>query len=448
MKTEIVSQDSNIVTTKAQYTPEEVAQAVEKTYKKISKNANLKGFRKGHIPRKTLELYFPKSSVYAETLEDLIPDAIDKMIEEYELKLIKEPELTPGELKEGEPYEFTVKFEVTPDFDLPDLSTIEIEKVIFDTTDEMVEEQLQHIISSSTKLVPSYEDRPVTKEDNVSLKYDTIVVHGDGTETKEQDGQKTEIFLGADTIRPEVAEAIIGKVPGDTVTIELPLEGEEAKKDNATATRYEIELLGIMKEEKPELTDEFVKELTKGRQNTVDELKAELRKQLEAGEERRANEAVLDKAANAVADMVQFEIPKSLIEKQKEAIKKQQADRIQRENKMTLEEFLEANKMDKEGYEKEVDDAATKIVKRALVLDAIADANDIEWTPEELTKEISNIARMSGVDAKKLQDYVYSDKERLFDMAEKIRSRKTVDFVAKNVKINEVHKQEEAEAAK
>ena len=128
----------------------------------------------------------------------------------------------------------------------------------------------------------------------------------------------------------------------------------------------------------------------------------------------------------------------TLIERQKDSIRKQQAERIKRENNMTMEEFFEKSGMNKESYEAELDMAAMNIVKRALVLEAVAEANDIEWTPEELTQEITSIARMSGVDPKKLQDYIYGDRDRLFEMAEKIRNRKTVDYLVTTVKVTEV----------
>ncbi len=91
LKTEILSQEKEIVEAKAQFTAEEIAKAIDETYKKISREANIKGFRKGKVPRRAIELYFPKETVLAETLEKIIPDAVDKMVEEDELKLIGEP---------------------------------------------------------------------------------------------------------------------------------------------------------------------------------------------------------------------------------------------------------------------------------------------------------------------------------------------------------------------
>ena len=438
MKTEILSQEKNLVEAKAQFTAEEVTKAVESTYKKISKQANIKGFRKGKIPRRTLELYFPKESVYAETIENLIPDAIDKMIEEYELKLITEPEVKPGEIKDGEDFEVTVKFEVTPQFDLPDLEEIEVEKTVYETTDEMVEEQVKRIVESRAEVVPTYEDRPLTKDDYASVKYDTFVYYEDGSEKKAEEGQKTEIFLGADTMRPEVVEAIVGKVPGDSVSIELPIEGEEAKKDHAVKSRYEIEILGIMKKTAPELTDELVAEITQSKHKTVDDFKEEIRKQLQTAAENQSKENLKDTIVNKIAGLVEVEIPQTLVDRQKDSIKKQQAERIKRENNMTMDDFFEKSGMSKEGYDTELETAARNIVKRALVLEAVAEANDIEWTPDELTQEIASIARMSGIDPKKLQDYVYGDRDRLFEMAEKIRNRKTLDYLVTAVKVTEV----------
>ena len=437
MKTEILSQEKNLVEAKAQFTAEEVTKAVESTYKKISKQANIKGFRKGKIPRRTLELYFPKESVYAETIENLIPDAIDKMIEEYELKLITEPEVNPGEIKDGEDFEVTVKFEVTPQFDLPDLEEIEVEKTVYETTDEMVEEQVKRIVESRAEVVPTYEDRPLTKDDYASVKYDTFVYYEDGSEKKAEEGQKTEIFLGADTMRPEVVEAIVGKVPGDSVSIELPIEGEEAKKDHAVKSRYEIEILGIMKKTAPELTDELVAEITQSKHKTVDDFKEEIRKQLQTAAENQSKENLKDTIVNKIAGLVEVEIPQTLVDRQKDSIKKQQAERIKRENNMTMDDFFEKSGMSKEGYDTELETAAWNIVKRALVLEAVAEANDIEWTPDELTQEIASIARMSGIDPKKLQDYVYGDRDRLFEMAENIRNRKTLDYLVTAVKVTE-----------
>jgi trigger factor len=114
LKTEVVSQEKNIIVIKAEFEAEQVNKAIDSTIKDLSKKANIKGFRKGHVPRKTIELYFGMKGICAEALEKMVPEAIDKMIEEYELSLIAEPKLEPGELIENEPFTLQVTFEVTP----------------------------------------------------------------------------------------------------------------------------------------------------------------------------------------------------------------------------------------------------------------------------------------------------------------------------------------------
>ena len=433
LKTEILSQEKNVVEAKAQFTAEEVNKAIENTYKDISKKANIKGFRKGKVPRRMLELYFPKDAACAETLEKLLGDAIDNMVEEFELKLIADPDLKPEPLKENEPYEFTVTFEVTPEVTLPELGEIEAEKTIYEVTDAMVDERIANILDSRAEIVPTYEERPLAKDDYVSVKYDTYVTYEDGEE---------------ETIRPEVAEALIGKNPGEKASIELPNEGEEAKKAKAVKSRYEIEVLGIMKKNTPELTDELAAEITHNAHKTVDEFKASIRKQLETSAERQSESSLKDSAVEKAVELSEVEIPEKMIARQKDAMREQQAERIKRENDMTMEDFFAKSGMDKDSYEAELDSAARKIVKRSLVLEAIADENDINWTPDELKQEINSLALMSGVEPQKLQEYIYGDRNRLYDIAERLRARKTIDFVAKAVKSVDVPEKKDASAEK
>ena len=113
MRTEIVSQEKNKVVVKANFTAEDVTKAIQKTYNKLSKKTNLKGFRKGKVPFKTINLYFGKKVVLEEALEEILSTSLDEIVNEYGFKLIAEPDLKPEPIEEDKPYEFTVIFEVT-----------------------------------------------------------------------------------------------------------------------------------------------------------------------------------------------------------------------------------------------------------------------------------------------------------------------------------------------
>ncbi|MCW1713002.1 MULTISPECIES: trigger factor [Synergistaceae] len=438
MKTEVVSQEKNIIVLKAEFDAEQVNNAIDKTIKDLSKKANIKGFRKGHVPRRTIELYFGMKGICAEALEKIVPEAIDKMIEEYELNLIAEPRLEPGDLKEGEPFVLQATFEVTPDVTLPDIEAIEAEKTLFEATEEMRDENIVRLLESRSELAPTYEEREITGDDYVSVKYTSSVVDPEGNVSPVESDQKTEIHLGQQNMRPEVVEAIIGKKPADTATVEFSVEEDPQNKDLAgKKMRYEIEVLGIMKRITPELTDETVVEMTQSRHKTVDEFKEEVMSQLKAAAEQHSLDSLKDSAVRKLCDLSDVELPETLITRQKEAMKADQAQKIRKDSGMDMEEFFEKSGMDKESYENELDQAARVVVKRALVLEAIADANDIQWTPEELDAEINRLAISSRIDPKKLHDYIFNDRDRLFELAEKIRSRKAVDFLITKVKVRE-----------
>lgn len=444
MKTEQISQEKNIIVVKAVFEAADVDKAIEKTYKNLSQKANIKGFRKGHVPKKTIELYFGKKGIYAETMENILPDAIDKVIEEYELKLIAEPGVEPGEMEEGKSFEVTLKFEVSPEVTFPDIESIEAERTIHTVADELVEENIARILDVHSEIIPTYEDRELTKDDYASVKYTSNVVDADGTVNEVEKDQKTEINLAQENMRHEVVDALVGKKPGDSVVVEFPVEQDNENKDLAgKSMRYDIEILGIMAKKTPELTDETVVSITQSKHNTVDEFREEVRNQLIASADRQSEDTLKDSAVKKITDASEVEVPESLVARQKEAIRAEQEDRIKRESGMSFEDFFAESGMEKEKYEAELADAAQRVVKRALVLEAIADANNIEWTPEELDTEIKRIAIASRIEVKKFHDYVYGNRDRLFEIAEKIRNRKTVDFIITKVKVKEVEEKKE-----
>ena len=444
MKTEQISQEKNIIVVKAVFEAADVDKAIEKTYKNLSQKANIKGFRKGHVPKKTIELYFGKKGVYAETMENLLPDAIDKVIEEYELKLIAEPGVEPGEMEDGKPFEVTLTFEVSPEVTFPEIESIEAERTIHTVADELVEENIARILDVHSEIVPTYEDREITKNDYVSVKYTSNVVDADGTVNEVEKDQKTEINLGQENMRPEIVDGLVGKKPGDSVVVDFPVEDNNENKDLAgKAMRYDIEILGIMAKKTPELTDETVVSITQSKHKTVDEFRGEVRNQLIASADRQSEDTLKDSAVKKITDASEVEVPESLVTRQKEAIRAEQEDRIKRESGMSFEDFFAESGMEKEKYEAELAEAAQRVVKRALVLEAIAEANNIEWTPEELETEIKRIAIASRIDVNKFHDYVYGNRDRLFEIAEKIRNRKTVDFIITKVKVKEVEEKKE-----
>jgi trigger factor len=447
LKTEVLSQEKNIISIKASFEAAEVDKEVSGAVKELSNKANLKGFRKGHVPRKTIELYFGKKAIYGEAMESMVSKAVENMVEEYELKLIDNPEIKPGDLKEGEPLDIEIKFEVTPEVTLPELETIEAEKIIFTPGEDIIQENIDRILEAHAELEPSYEERPLTGDDYVSIKYTGMTVGEKGETNVVEEEAKTELFLGQEGLIPEIKDALVGKSPSDKVSVELKADG--SGKGAPSKMRYDIEVLGIMKQTTPELTDETVAAITNSKQKTVEEFKASVKENLEAAAKRESEGTLRNSAVEKLCEKSEVEIPETMIKRQKESMRAEQAARIQNESKMTMDEFFEKSGMDKDAFEDELTSAAHEIVKRSLVLGEIAEKEDIQWTPAELDAEIRRMAISSRIDPDKFKEYVYSSRERIYDIATSVRNKKAIDFIAEKVKVREVSAEEKkAEAAK
>lgn len=442
MKTEVLSQEKNVLVVKAEFDAVEVNSAVANTVKKLSGKANIKGFRKGHVPRRAIELYFGKQGIYQETMEDILQSAIEQAVEEYDLNLINHPDIKPAELEEDKPISIEITFEVTPEVTMPELESIEAEKIIYKVTEQMEQENIDRMLESASEIVPLYEERALDAGDYVSVKFTSGIVNEDGTTTPVEAEQKTEIFLGQENIRPQIVEALVGKKPGDSATIEFPVEEEASDKDLAGKTmRYEIEVQGIMQKQTPELNDAAVEQITHSRYKTVEELRKAIREQLELSAEMQAMESLKTSAVGKLVEMSEVDLPESLVTRQAEAMRQDQAGRIKNESGLAMEEFFEKSGMDKESYDAELEASAKLVVKRSLVLEAIADKEDIQTSPGEFDSELLRMSSTARMEPDKLRKLVLSSNERIYEITSRIRNRKTVDFLITKVKVTEVEDQ-------
>lgn len=452
MKTEVLSQEKNVLVVKAEFEAAEVNTAVARTVRDLSMKANIKGFRKGHVPRRAIELYFGKQGLYQETLEDLLQSAVERTVEEYDLDLISSPDVKPAELKEDSPFSAEITFEVTPEVKLPDLASIEADKTIYTPDEDTERENIERMLEIHSEIVPLYEERAVKSDDYVSVKFTSSIVNEDASTTPAETEQKTEIYLGQENIRPQIVEAIAGKKPGDTVTVEFPAEDEDTGKELAGKNmRYEIEILGLMKKDTPELTDETAEKISRGRHKTVAELQQSVKEQLQVSADRESTESLKASAVQKLVEASEVELPESLVSRQIEAMKQEQSDRIKRESDLSMDEFFEKSGMDKESYDAEVESSARQIVKRSLVLEAVANKEEIQTTPEEFNSELRRMAMGSGVEYNKFRSFIMEENERVYEITARIRNRKTIDFLISQVKVNEVaapEKEEEKSEAK
>jgi trigger factor len=437
LKTEILSQERNIIAVKAEYEASEVDKAVNKTVRELSEKVSIKGFRKGHVPRKTLELYFGRNKIYMETAERVTQEALDGIVSEYDLDLVATPKFNADALTEGSPLSIEFTFEVRPEVTLPDLSALTAERVVYKVDDTQVEEGFRQIMESSAELVPTDEDRPATPDDIVETLYSSFRVEDNGsTEEIEKDRKNVMTLSG---IRNDIAEAVIGKKLAEEFSFDIRLEDDYPDpRLSGKLIRYNMEILQFMKRVVPEGTDEKIEELSKGRYKTVDEMKSELRRQLEQNAKDRSDTSLRESAVRAAAEAAEVDIPDTMTNRQYDAMRSDQNNRLIHDLGQSLDEYLRKNNLSIDEYESNLKKRAGEIVRNTLVLDALAEKEEISFTSEDLNEEIMRMANVAKVNPQELADAMSKDKDEFTAVAMRVRTRNTMNFIASKVQVKEV----------
>ncbi|GAB1426602.1 trigger factor [Aminivibrio sp.] len=440
MRSELISQEKNIVTIKAEFEEKEFAKNVQKAVNELSSKVSVPGFRKGHTPRKILEMRFGKQALYAEALETMLPEAIDSIVKDYEMDLIGEPDVTIDKMEEGAPVEITLTFETTPEVVLPELSEITVDRTIPQVDEKTVDETIEEIRTRNAALSP-VTDRPIEGKDVVDIEYYTVVPASEETEEERHGPDTAPLDLVDGNIRREILDALVGKNIGDVVPVEVDIQEDYPEQNLAgKSIRYEMTVKDVKEKIPPEMNSEFFKKILQ--QECEDsaafreEVKKRILERMTAENQSQAEYSAVEK----VTELAQLDVPESLIARQIEAMKKEDAERIEKSKNMTLEEFLEEAGTTPEEYGENVRKQAEGIVRRSLVLDKIAEKLGITVEREDFAVEMSKLAATYQIDADRLVNSLFKDEKRLVEMANSIKYKKTVKALMDIIQINDTEK--------
>jgi len=313
-------------------------------------------------------------------------------------------------------------------------------------TDEQVDEAFTQILESAAELTPIDDDRPAAADDIVQVEYNSVHIESDGSESTLEENKQSTIHLGVETLRKEIAEAVVGKRPAERFSFDVKIEDDYPDKRMASAViRYDMEVLRFMKRVVPEATDEKIQELSKGKYNSAEELRAELRSQMEDNARERSEETLRESALKVLVEASEVDVPESMIDRQQSVMRRDQENRIQRDLKQSLDEYLKFNNLNPEEYDSNLRKRAEGVVRNTLVLDALADKEDINFTSEELNEEIVRMASSMGMKPEDLAERLRDSREDFRDIAYRVRNRNTVRHLAANVQVTEVPMPEIAE---
>ena len=360
--------------------------ALQKAYLKNRGRFNIPGFRKGKVPRKIIEMNFGEEVFYEDAINYLLPEAYSNAVEELELDPVDSPEVDVEEIKVGEPVKVNFSVEVKPEVKLGDYSEIELEKVDYSVTDEMVQAELDKARDMNSRMVDGG-DREVKDGDILTIDFAGFV---DGEQFPGGTAEDQTLEIGAGQFIPGFEEGLVGKSKGEEVDVEVtfPEEYHEESLAGKPAV-FKVTVKEIKVKELPELDDEFAKDVSEF--DTLgeykDSLEKDLRKSLEEQEKIETENNLVDK----VVEMTEIEIPEAMIESQIENEIRDFEYRIKGQG-FELDQYLELTGTTKKDLELNFRPMAEKRVKADLVLEAIAEAENIEVTEADLEVELEKLA--------------------------------------------------------
>ena len=399
--------------------------AVTKAYLKQRKNITIPGFRKGKAPRAFIEKYYGEGVFYEDALEAIYPDAVASAIEEAKL----EPVDTPYDLEIPEMGNdgVTMKFKVTvkPEVELGEYKGLKATKKSTKVTADEVKAELARM-QEQNSTVSDVDDRAVKKNDIVVIDFEGFV---DGKAFDGGKAEKYELTIGSNQFIPGFEDQIIGHKIGDKfdVNVKFPedYQADLASKDAV----FKIKLHGIKVKEVPALDDEFANDVSEF--DTLDELKKDIKKQLEKRKNDDAENELHNTLLEEVAKGIKAEIPEAMIEKTIDDDVNEYSYRLQSQG-LKLETYLKYTGMDMKGFREGFKERAETQVRLNLALEKIIEKEKIEVTEEDIEAEYKKYADAYNMDIDTIKKAVSAE-----SLKPELASRKAIDLIVDSAVVTE-----------
>ncbi len=356
-------------------------------------------------------------------IEQILPDNSITPIEAQNLKPVSQPQVTELKLEDGQPLHFRAAFEVMPTLDLSGYQSVTIQKPQTELTDAEFDAEMERVRDSRSTMEPVEEDRGLVDGDwaQITFKGEIQPAEGETAEdaSKPLEGQNVDIEVGGPNTLPAFNEALRGAKAGQELKFEVtyPAEFDDQRLAGKTVA-YDVEVKGIKKKIQPELNDDFAKEL--GDYETIEDFKQKLREHLAGDKRRRLESEAKDKLLETLIQRYEFPVPETLVQAQIDA-------RLDRGLRALAQQGMRAEDMRKLDFARlraAQRDSATAEVKGSMVLDAIAETENITATDEEVEQELQLISLQTGEPVEALRTRLTGDGS-LVRIREQLRRQKT-----------------------
>ncbi|HGC9921452.1 TPA: trigger factor [Streptococcus agalactiae] len=405
---------------------DEIKPALDQAFNKVKKDLNVPGFRKGHMPRTVFNQKFGEEALYENALNLVLPKAYEAAVAELGLDVVAQPKIDVVSMEKGQDWKLTAEVVTKPEVKLGDYKDLSVEvDVSKEVSDEEVDAKVERERNNFAEL---------TVKDGEAAQGDTVVIDFvgsvDGVEFDGGKGDNFSLELGSGQFIPGFEEQLVGSKAGQTVDVNVTFPEDYQAEDLAGKdAKFVTTIHEVKTKEVPALDDELAKDID-DEVETLDELKAKYRKELESAKEIAFDDAVEGVAIElAVANAEIVELPEEMVHDEVHRAMNEFMGNMQRQG-ISPEMYFQLTGTTEEDLHKQYQADADKRVKTNLVIEAIAAAEGFEATDEEIEKEITDLASEYNMEADQVRGLLSADM-----LKHDIAMKKAVDVITSSATV-------------
>ena len=422
MSLQVEKMEKNMAKLTIEVAAEDLEKAMQNAYQKAKGRISIPGFRKGKAPRKMIEQMYGKGIFLEDAVNALIPEHYSKALAECELEIVSQPTIDITQAEPGKALIFTAEVATKPEVTLGDYKGVEVPKTEINVTDEDVDAEIKKEQEKNSRTI-NVEDRGAQLQDVVTIDFEGSVdgVPFDG-------GQATEypLTLGSNTFIPGFEDQLVGAKVGDDVDVKVTFPEEyQAKELAGKEAVFKCAVKKIEAKELPELDDDFAKDVSEF--DTLAEYKEHVKTNLVERKENEAKRAKEDAAVDKAIENAQMDIPEAMLMTQCRQMLDDFSRRMQSQG-LSMDQYFQFTGMTADKMMEDMKPQALKRIQTRLVLEKVAEVENIQPTEEEVNEEIAKMAEAYKMEADKLKELL--GERELEQMKKDMAVQKAVTVIA------------------
>ena len=427
MKAELVKKEGNKVTLKITVDNNKFEEAVNKAYNKTKGKYNIPGFRKGKAPKVVIETQYGKGVFYNDAIDMLFPEVYPEAIKELNIDPIDRPDLDIEEISKDNGLVMVVNVEVKPEFELGAYKGIEISKVDNTVSEEDVEARLNEMVNRNARLT-SVEDKALENGDTAVIDFEGFE---NGVAFEGGKGENYNLVIGSNTFIPGFEDQLVGKKAWEEVEVNVTFpETYHAENLAGKPVVFNVKVNDVKVKEVPALDDEFAKDTTEF--ETLAELRADVKAKLEEQAKNAADAEMRNALVEKVSANTEVEVPEAMVHHQIDNMLMELNYQLQYQG-LNLEQLLQMTGRGLDELREERRADAERLVKSSLVLEAIAEKENVEANDADVDAELEKMAAMYNMEVEKIKSSLRETD--IEDIKGQIKIRKTLDLLVENATI-------------